>query len=257
MATYITRRGDEALESAMSENQDYSKALVSFKSGTSFKVRIPEGAISAEYKAHSVYKCFYTTPCTGDDLYDKATDILYKEKKRLEEAGDQKMAEEIGKLAGMIRAKERYLIAFFNLETGEPFLIDLTKNQAKDIGAKLKKYRDKKDKFAFELSKSGTSTDTKVDLDIIIDDLDPSLQKTFDSLAGKEIDQEVFGKVLPIRDRQGQIDDIKAFADVVKKKTGFDLLAKMNLGDLGTTETSGNDAEKVNGAQGKDVDLDF
>lgn len=253
MASYITRRGDEALESAMSENQDYSKALVSFKSGTSFKVRIPEGAISAEYKAHSVYKCFYTTPCTGgDDLYDQATDILYKEKKRLEEAGDEKAAEEIGKLAGQIRAKERYLIAFFNLETGEPFVVDLTKNQAKDIGTKLKKYRDKKDKFAFELSKSGSSTDTKVDLDIIIDDLDDKLQKTFDSLAGKEIDQEIFGKVLQIRDRQGQIDDIKAFADTVKKKTGFDLLAKMDLGDLGTT-----DAEEVNGAQGKDVDLDF
>lgn len=240
--SYITKTGQDALNSAMEDN-DFSNALVSFKSGTMLKVRIPEGGASCEYHAHSVYKCFYTTPCTkisGEkDLYDVATEILYNEAKRLEKAGDEKGSEAVRKKAGQIRGKERYMVGFFDLATGAPIVIDLTKNQAKTVGEKMKKYGDKKAKFAFELSKSGSSTDTKVDLDIIIDDLEGKEKENFEKNAGKEFPQEVFGSVLQLRDREGQVEDVTKFAEVVKKETGFDLASALDLSSTASTESEG------------------
>ena len=60
-------------------------------------------------------------------------------------------------------------MAFFNLTDGAPIIVDLTKNQAQAVAASITKYEKKLGKIAFELSKDGDGTATKVSLTPILD----------------------------------------------------------------------------------------
>lgn len=66
--------------------------------------------------------------------------------------------------------KLKYATAFIDLETGEPIFVEFTKKQFDDdIKPVLTRYAKKLDTMAFELSKDGKSTSTKVSLSPIID----------------------------------------------------------------------------------------
>lgn len=74
-----------------------------------------------------------------------------------------------GQEAAKYRCKQRFAMAFFDLETGAPIIIDISKNQAQAIHGVIKKYENKIGKLAFELSKSGSGTSTTVSLSPILD----------------------------------------------------------------------------------------
>lgn len=214
--SYITKTGQDALTAATTEEQ--TDLLAKFNAGARYFVRIlPEAFV--EYYAHSVYKVFYTTPCTGDDLYDKAVDILYKDAQALKEAGGSE--EEVKAAyarAYALKAKPRNLVAFINLETGLPMVIDLTENQGKEVAAALAKHAAKADKFAFEISKTGKGKDTKVNFDIVVDNDDlpsPIYVQNFEKTAGYKFDLNAFGSVLKVASQEQQIEDLDKF--------GFDL----------------------------------
>lgn len=228
--SYIKSRGEEAFKSATSEEKDYSKLLASFKSGSSYKVKLIPNAY-VEWGAHSVYKVFYTTPCLGaDDLYCKASKMLYADSNAEK---DEKKKEEIKKQANALRSKDRYLVAFYDIETKEQMIIDITKNQAKAVIANIKKFASKADEMVFELTKMGSSTNTTV-----------SLVPTFDvelpaELKGKGIEDEVFENVLQPASADQQIKDLTAFGfDVSRLGVSVDMTKKetetsTESGDLG------------------------
>lgn len=215
--SYVAKKGRDALKSVTEDKKDFSKVLVSFKSGSSYKVRIPSTEDFAEYYAHSVFKKFYTTPCTKasgqPDLYDRAVDILYKDANAAAKAGDEKRAEELRGQARLLKAKPRYLFGFFNLADGEEIIIDLTKAQARVVVAAIEKYAKKIDKLAFELSKEGSGTSTQVSLTPIIDedDLTEAERKNFEATAGKVFDETLYEKVLKVKSEEEQIEDLRAF----------------------------------------------
>ena len=225
--SYIQKRGSEAFEQVTAEKVDYSKVLKSFTSGKSYTVKlVPEAYVL--YYAHSVYKCFYTTPCTGDDLYDKAVKVLYDEADAMTKAGaDEKAIEAKRDEAYSLKAKERYLVGFIGLDDGEPtpMIIDLTKKQAKTIIAAIKKNAGKAEKFAFTVGKEGSGQATTVSLDIIVDDEDMTAQakKNFDKAiaSGTKFDDELFEKVLSVASEDQQIEDLTKF--------GFDV-ARIGIG---------------------------
>jgi hypothetical protein len=240
MMSYIVKTGQEAAEAATREPVDYSKVLKSFSSGKSYTVKIiPDCFVM--YYAHSVYKVFYTSPCTTKatgvaDLYCKAADLLYKDAKALEEAGaDEKEVEAIRKQAYALKAKERYLIGFWSLDENEPapMIIDLTKKQAKTIINTIKKNASKADKFAFVISKEGTGQGTIVSLDIVVDDEDltPQQRANFEKAKELKFDEELFEKVLKVADEEQQIEDLTKF--------GFDV---SRLGIEEGTEAEGDNA---------------
>jgi hypothetical protein len=246
--SYITKKGQDAMESATEQNVDYSEILKPFTSGKSYNVRVPNPVAFVEYFAHSVYKVFYTTPCTSvtgeKDLYCKAADLLYKDAERAEKAGNDKHAEDIREnQAYPLKKKKRYLVGFFSLETGEPIILDLTKNQAETIIEVMKKRKNKLDSYAFNISKTGTGQGTKTSLDLILDpeeELTKDENKHFEATKEKEFDEELFEKVLKVADEEQQIKDLEAF--------GFDVTR------LGVT--SGKDASENEGGENENADGD-
>ena len=226
--SYIAKKGRAAAESAMQEGgKDYSKALVKFKSGTTYIVRVPSLSDFVEYFNHSVFKVFYSTPCTRangkEDLFDKAVALLYDDAKKAKDAGKEKEAEELRNQAYQLKAKPKYLFGFFDLETGEPIIIDLSKKQAQVVITAVDKFAKRVGSLAFEISKTGTGTSTAVSFIPLLDDMTATQQKNFDATAGKEFPEELYGKVLYVKNEEEQAKDLIAF--------GFD------VGRLGITLT--------------------
>lgn len=232
---YVLKRGAEAVEDALAEKVDYSDILKTFKSGSKFAVRVlPDCFVM--YKAHSVYKAFYTTPCTKDatgkpDLYDRACDMLYKDAEALEKAGaSEDEVKKVRDRAYALKAKKRYLIGFVDLDTKQPMIIDVTENQAKDIIGEIKKKAKKIEKYPFILSKDGNGQATKVSLDIVLydpdeddkDPLTPQQRKHFEESAGFQFDFDLFEKVLKVNDEEQQIQDLIRFGFDVSR-LGVDL----------------------------------
>jgi hypothetical protein len=211
--TYISKKGRAAAESATQEKQDFSKALVSFKSGTTYKVRLASDEDFVEYNAVSVFKSINTTPVSPGNMYAKAVDLLYKDAEAAKKAGDEAKAEELRNQAYLLKPKPRYLFGFINLADGQPIVIDVSKKQAQALITAIDKYAKKLDKLAFELSKSGQSTSTTVSLSPIIDedDLTDVERKNFEASAGKAFPDETYENVLYEKDAAEQIEDLRVF----------------------------------------------
>jgi hypothetical protein len=211
--SYIAKKGRAAAESATQEKQDFSKALVSFKSGTTYKVRLASDEDFVEYNAVSVFKSINTTPVSPGNMYAKAVDLLYKDAEAAKKAGDEAKAEELRNQAYLLKPKPRYLFGFINLADGQPIVIDVSKKQAQALITSIDKYAKKLDKLAFELSKSGQSTSTTVTLSPIIDedDLTDVERKNFEASAGKAFPDETYENVLYEKDAAEQIEDLRVF----------------------------------------------
>ena len=227
--SYISKKGREAAESAMSEgSSNVSKALKTFKSGTTYKVRVPSISDFVEYFNHSVFKVFYSCPCTranGEpDAYDKAVDLLYQDADKAKKAGDEPLAEELRKQAYTLKAKPRYLFGFFNLEDGEPLIIDVSKKQAQVLILGIEKFAKKLNKVAFEISKTGSGQSTTVSIMPVLDmddDLSKDEQKAFETTKDKDFDDDIYGKVLKVKTEDEQIADLRAFGFDVSR-LGYD-----------------------------------
>lgn len=256
MAGYEFKKGQQAVESATTERQDFTKAIKTLKSGSSFKVRVPSADELVEVYIHSVYEVFYSTPCTRDDLYDKATDLLYGDAKALKEEGKEDEAEKVGKLAYQLKAKPRYLFGFINLENGEPIIIDLSKKQAQGVIATVKKYEKKLDVLAFEISKTGKGQSTTVGFNPLMfleEDLTADELKHFNESKGKAIDEEVYANCLYVKNEQEQAEDLIAFE---RKNKGVDLIKRLGLEELTQQETHGEPEPVEENGEGEG-DYDF
>ncbi len=206
--SHFTKRGAAAVNSATAEKDSGSSAHVPFPSGTTLKVRVLSAEDSVEYYAHGIFGKVNTfvpkTPAernakgyvtANPSVWDQAADLLYADAKAAKDAGDEKGAEDIRKQAYFLKSKPRYLIGFGNLETGEFGFVDLTPKQSKGVFAAIAKYAKKLDKLAFELSKTGSSTDTAVTLTPILDmdeDLTEAERANFAKLDGKSFDFAAF-----------------------------------------------------------------
>ncbi|WP_095021887.1 hypothetical protein [Bacillus thuringiensis] len=226
--SFLVSKGTEAVEDALKEKVDNSKLLKKISAGTVLKVRALPTAV-VKYHAHSAFKKFNTTPCTKpagkEDLYDKACDLLYKDAKAAEEAGaDAKEVEAMRNVAYQLKAKERYLIGFVNLEDGKPIVVDFTAKQGKAVVAELQKRKTKLSRFAFELTKTGSSTDTVVSFGVVLDmeeDLTDKEREHFEKSADFEFDMSVFETVFSVNKEDKQLEDLRAFGFDVSR-LGFD-----------------------------------
>lgn len=222
--SYIKKRGEQAAQSALEEKKDFSKSLVKFKSGTTYTVRFASEHDFVSYDAVSIFGKINTTPVLEGNLYEKAVKHLYDD-------ADKTGSEDIRTLASQLRPRERYLLAFFDLETGQPSVVDLSKKQAKTVIAGIQKYAKKLSTLAFELTKSGSGQDTTVTISPVIDedDLTKDQKKHFEATKGKAIEDEIFD-VLYMRNADEQAEDLQ--------KIGFDV-SRLGL----TVETKSDDGE--------------
>lgn len=234
--SYITAIGNEVESSILASEQDYSKALKSFKSGTTYKVRVLGLQDRAAYKAHSAYKVFYTSVHTDDDLYCKARTLLFQDANKMEdgEAKDAVLA-----MAKALKPQDRYLFGFASISgetAGEQIVLDVTKAQAKILIAGVNKNANKIGKKGFEIEKTGSSTNTVVSISPLdLDDLTEKELAAFEGFEGAEFDKEVFGNIFKPATEQQQLQDLQ--------KLGFDI-----------TRLTGGQAE---GSEAKEDKYDF
>lgn len=257
--SYVFKKGKEAREYMEAQNNDFSKQLVKIKSGDSLFVKLAGVEDYVLYYAHSAFGSFRTTLChdkagKGADLYCKASELLYKdyfaERDRLKEAGKsdkeiKKATEELRQAAYTLKAKPRYLMAFFSVDTGEQILIDVTENQGDAIIKSIDKYGKKRDERAFELAKVGESTKTTFTLTPVLDmddDLDDKQRKTFEKLVeeGAAVDDEAYGNVFQFRDKAGQVADLKLH--------GFDV-ERLGIEEVRKGDEADGEAEPVEGEE--------
>lgn len=188
------------------------------------RVRITSLDNIIKYRAYGIYKEVDTFVAENPSTYnakgfpqsnltpwDKASEYYSNEAFRAEEKGaTEKQVKDLRDMAYKFRGKERYLVGAVDLKTGEPVIIDLSRNQAQGVVTVLKKNEKKLDKKAFELEKSGTGTNTVVTTSPLdLDDLSAKELEAFEKAASVEIKLEEMYSALYEADEKTQIDLLK------------------------------------------------
>jgi hypothetical protein len=226
--------GADALNSLNASNEGgnaSSAEFASFKTGTTYKVRVLGTADLIRFYSYGIFKKVNSFVAKNPSVknakgfaesnftpWDLASNYYSDLKRKAEDAGQSAKAEEYKAEAGKYRAKERYALGFIDLETGEPIIVDLSRKQAQGVHAVIKKYEKKLGKLAFELSKSGSSTSTVVSLSPVIDmddDLTDKERENFAKQDEKTFDMTLFDGLLYEADEKQQIENLVA--------AGFDI----------------------------------
>ncbi|MGM0836006.1 MAG: hypothetical protein ACQEV7_07605 [Bacillota bacterium] len=220
-----------ALNDQQGGGNSNSAEFASFKSGTTYKVRVLGTADLIKFYSYGVYKKVNSFVAKNPSVknakgfaesnftpWDLASNYYSDLKRKAEDAGNSAKAEEFKAEAGKYRAKERFALGFVDLTTGEPIIVDLSRKQAQGVHAVIKKYENKLGKLAFELTKSGSSTSTVVSLSPVIDmseDLSDKERENFAKQDGKQFDMTLFDGLLYEADDKQQIENLVA--------AGFDI----------------------------------
>src|SRR5690625_5136876 len=143
------------------------------------------------------------------------------------------------------RARQRFAMGFFELDAGEPIIIDLSKKQAQAIHGVIKRSEKRLDRMAFELEKSGAGTSTVVSLTpIFVEDLNEKQAKHFEE-APTEFDMTLFDGILYEMSEDEQVEKLI--------EVGFDV----SLIGIEAPEKARNDDEGDGGIDIGDDDLPF
>ncbi|MEK3887297.1 hypothetical protein [Bacillus sp. FSL K6-3431] len=211
------------------ESLDWTKLNV----GMSYKVRVFRNYTNAvmKFRNYGIYKVINSfsakNPSTKDSRgfasenltpWDKAskyyTELMFK-------AMDEKNAENEKKYkaeAGKYREKERYAVAFVDLDTGLPVHFDISPNQWAVIRAALTKYAANLGSIPFEISKTGSGKQAVVSFMPIMTQLEPLTDKqqaNFDKFNDVDFDPTVFSQFIYEIDEAEQIENLV--------KAGFDI----------------------------------
>lgn len=252
----FTKKGSEAVAAATAEKDTKGSAIVSFNGGTTLKVRVKSVEDTAEYYGYGMFgkvntfvpkqpaernaKGFITANPT---VWDRAADHYYGLAKAAKDRGDEAEEKKAKDAAYLFKGKPRYLIGLGSIETGEDIVVDLTAKQGKTVIAAMQKYAKKLDKVAFELSKTGSSTDTVVTLTPILDmdeDLTDQERSNFTRCGEKPFDFALFDDCLYLADETEQIKNL--------------VIAGFDIGILGLTLGAGANANNTQG-DGKPIEI--
>lgn len=125
-------------------------------------------------------KFVYENP-TSWDIVSKA---LYERSAKKFDADHQQ--------AGAVARKSRFAFGFFDLDTNESMVIDVTATQAQVLYESIMKHADKLDQRIFKLSKTGKGKDTKVALDVVFPGEETDKQAENAANAPSEFDKKNF-----------------------------------------------------------------
>lgn len=177
-----------------------SNEFSSFKSGTTYIVKVLGTTDLMTFDSYGIYKQVNSFVAKNpskksakgypvDNLtpWDKAWKY---HKDKSEEFSDKHSQE-----ASKYKPKQRFAMGFFDLDSGEQIVIDVSKKQAQALHGAIMKNEKRLGTFAFELSKEGEGKDTIVSLTPMLDELSDKQQKNFDN-APEEFDTSKFDGIL-------------------------------------------------------------
>lgn len=233
--------GADALNALNQEDNGGEKQeFTSFKSGTTLFVKVLGAADLIQFYSYGIFKQVNSfvaanpskKSAKGYPVEDYTPwDSAWKYHKDL----SKDFNDEHGIEAGKYRPKQRFAMGFIDLDTGEPIIIDVSKNQAQAIHASIKKYEKKLGKLAFELAKTGQSTSTTVSLSPVLDfddDLTDKQKENFGK-APESFDMELFNGLLYEADEAEQLE--------LLTQAGFDITLIGYDKDEGKTQGKADD----------------
>jgi len=190
-----------------------SQEFAKFSSGTSYTVKVLGTADLISFFSYGIYRQVNSFvaenpskksrrgfPIENLTPFDKAWKYHADKSK---EFGDKHSQE-----AYKYRARQRFAMGFIDLDSGEPIIVDLSKNQAQAIHGVIKRSEKRLDRMAFELRKDGQGTSTTVSLTpLFVEDLDEKQAKNFDE-APEEFDMALFDGILYEMDEEEQIEKL-------------------------------------------------
>lgn len=220
MANYTS--GADALNALTATNDAAGGGVefTSFKSGTSFKVRILGMTDFIHFRSYGIFKQVNSfsakNPATYnakgypvDNLgaWDKAANHYSK---LAFDTTDSEKQKELRNEAYKYRAKERFAMGFIDLDTGLPIILDVSKAQALSIHTIIRKNEKKLGKVAFELEKNGQGTSTTVllsplSLDPEDDELNDKQRANYTKYDDKQFDMTLFEGLLFEADETEQL----------------------------------------------------
>lgn len=187
-----------------------SREFTSLKSGSKYIVRVIDKAAVQMAYSYGIFKQVNSFvakepsvkspkgyPIENLTPWDKA----WKYHKDL----SKDFSDEHGQEASKYRPKARFAMAFFDLDSGEYIIVDVSKKQAQAIATVIAKNEAKLSKKAFELEKVGTGKSTSVMLSPLdLDDLTDKQRANFDK-APNEFDHAVFNGIWYEQDETQQV----------------------------------------------------
>lgn len=227
----FTKMGEAAAQ-ATNEETTKDSPIVSFKSGTTYKVGVKSINDCAEYFGYGIYGKVNTfvpekTPTrnakgyvtANPSVWDKASDLLYADAKAAEEAGaGEEAVKEIRDAAYALKGKKRYLRAFYDLTSGQFIAIDISPAQEGVIKNAIEENIDDLDVVAFKLSKKGTGRNAVVSLSPIVKaerDLTAEERENFAKIGDVSFDLNDFETCLFVADEAEQVKNlVKADFDI-------------------------------------------
>lgn len=205
--------GIDALNALKSGGDNNSNnEFSSFKSGTKYIVKVLGTADLMQFDSYGIFKVLNSfvaknpskKSANGYPVDDYTPfDLAWKYHKDLSEERTDEHSQEAGKY----RAKQRFAMGFFDLDSGEEIVIDVSKKQAQALHGAIMKNEKRIDTFAFELAKEGSGTDTVVSLMPMLDDLTGEQQNNFDE-APEGFDTARFDGILFEMDDDEQIEKL-------------------------------------------------
>jgi len=255
------KQGQAALDVLNQSDDDGDKGYTSFKSGTTYVVKVLGTADLITFFNYGIFgEVDSFVPETPSKKSKKGYpvenltpwDLAWKNRKDLSEH----YQDEHGTEASKYRAKQRFAMGFYDLDSGEQVVIDVSKNQAQALHGSIKKYEKKLSKLAFELTKEGKRQNTTVSLTPLLDmdeDLTDKQRKAFDE-APAEFDAALFEGINYEADYDEQVERLV--------KVGFDVsligLEIPNKADKAEPAEDKRDDDEVETIQDiEDSDLPF
>ena len=227
-------------------------------SGTTLKVKLTGLENVMRYYGYGVYKRVNTFIAKNPSVrnakgfiesnptpWDQASQYYFNKAKKAEENGaSEDELKTIRNEAFKYGGKARYAVGLIDIEVGKEIVLDFTKKQFMDVVLPaLKKYDPKKDKVAFEISKTGSSRDTKIMVTPVLDmddDLTDKERANFDKFVGKEYNKGNFEGLLFEADEKTQTENLVA--------AGFDItLIGLSIGAGSNADAGGNDSDFAGG----------
>src|SRR5690625_4299844 len=231
--------GADALNALNQEEESSNNAEFSrFSSGTKYTVKVLGTADLISFYSYGIFNQINSfvaknpskKSARGNPVENYTPwDLAWKyHADKSEEFGDKHSQE-----AYKYKPKQRFALGFIDLDTGEPIIVDLSRNQAQAVHGVIKRSEKRLDRMAFELEKSGQGTSTVVSLTpLFVEDLDEKQAKNFVNATDK-FDMYLFDGILYEMDEEEQIEKLN--------EVGFDV----SLIGLDATEKSDEDEEPL------------
>lgn len=221
----FTKMGEAAAQATSNEGGTKDSPIVSFKSGTTFKVGVKSVNDVAEYYGYGMFGKVNTfvpkNPATRNKngyvdadptQWDAAAALLYKDAEEAKKAGASEDAVKVfTDEAYLYKGKKRYLRAFYDLTTGKDIVVDLSPKQETTLKATIDDNIEDLDVIAFKLSKKGAGTNAVVALSAIVKmerDLTDEERANFANIGETPFDLASFETCLYVADEAEQTKNL-------------------------------------------------